>query len=502
MAKDENPDKKKKKSEEVADYESLLDDFTTIFDDSGEESGDSKVDHDGLALSELLGEDVTMTIEPVKDEESESGSEEDISEFTQELEGLDLEEFTESDEAGKTDEKEEITVEDNTNETLTSEHGIDELTDSYGGGDLTVEKPEEEAAAVDDDSITQEIEALGFDDLPETVNADETMKEEEPAVADSADVQELENLDFGEISDIDVTFKEPEEETAAVDESGVTQEIEALGFDDLAEAVTPDEASEDEASAVVESADSQEPEGLDFESIADLDVSAEEVKEEEFSIDNGKEDTSIDIIAEEPSAAEMILDKEVTDSDSDYASILDQLDGGKAEEEETLDVSDAGELNILEDDDTDELSFADIEEPKVEESSEGETSEDSVFMDLDLDLDDDAEDFIAEEESAVSVASPDAGEDDFLGLSGVSGEGGGTTGGVSSATEVLFEGVEMDFEEQISLVTHAEILLAQKRTGEAAELLQRVAEGKGETHWVAKRLRIFGAQVQTPDTSE
>ena len=98
------------------------------------------------------------------------------------------------------------------------------------------------------------------------------------------------------------------------------------------------------------------------------------------------------------------------------------------------------------------------------------------------------------------MASPDAGEEDFLGLSGIGSESGGSAGGAGSATEVLFEGVEMNFDEQIALVTHAEILLAQKKTEEATELLRRVVEGKGETHWVAKRLRTFGAQVQKTDS--
>lgn len=505
MAKEENPDKKKKKSEEVADYESLLDDFTGIFNDSGEESGDSKVDHDGLALSELLGEDVTITAEPVEAEKSESGSEEELSDFTQKLEGFDLDEFTESDEAGETAGKEDITIEDSADETLTIDHGIDALTDIYNGSGPAVEEQEEEAtAAVDDSAATQEIEALGFDDLAESVTPDETMAEEEPAVDHSADTGELEGLDFGKISDTDQTVEEPEEEATAADDSAVTQEIEALGFDDLEETVIADEVVVEEADTAADSADSQEPEVLDFESVADLDVSAEEVKEDEFSIDNGMEDTSADTIVEEPvddSASEMILDEEVTVSDSDYASILDQLDGGKAEEEETLDVSDVEELNILEDDDTGEISFVDIEKPE-EESSDVEASEDSVFMDLDLDFDDEEEDFVPEEEPAVSVASPVTGEDDFLGLSGISGEGGGSSGGVGSATEVLFEGVEMNFDEQIALVTHAEILLAQKKNEEATELLKRVVDEKGETHWVAKRLRTFGAQVQKPDTSE
>jgi len=504
MAKEENPDKKKKKSGEVADYESLLDDFTSIFNESGEESGDSKVDHDGLALSELLGEDVTMTTEPVEAEETESGSEEELSDFTQEREGLDLDEFTESDDAGESAEKEKITIEDSADETLTIEHGINKLTDIYGGGDLAVDEPEDDATVVDDSAATQEIKALGFDDVSESGTPDEAVKEAKPAVDGGADTNELEGLGIGDLSDFDFTVEDQEEEAAATDDSAVTKEIEALGFDDLDETVTPDKAVLEEADTAVESADSQDMELLDFESIADLDVSAKEVQEDEFSIDNGMEDTSTDTIAEEPvddSAAEMILDEEVTVSDSDYASILDQLDGRKTEEEETFDVSDVEELNILEDDDTGEISFVDSEKPE-EESSDIETSDDSVFMDLDLDLGDEVEDFIAEDEPVVSVASPDAGENDFLGLSGVSSEGGGYSGGVSSPTEVLFEGVEMNFDEQVALVTHAEILLAQKKIEEATDILRRVADGKGETHWVAKRLRTFGAQVQTTDSSE
>ncbi|MFA6472924.1 MAG: hypothetical protein WCU00_12880, partial [Candidatus Latescibacterota bacterium] len=84
-------------------------------------------------------------------------------------------------------------------------------------------------------------------------------------------------------------------------------------------------------------------------------------------------------------------------------------------------------------------------------------------------------------------------EPDFLGLSGIPSkpEKSAKQPSPSSRTDVLFDGVTMDFDDQIDLVTHAELLLAQGKRKEAAEIFHQLSEKKGVTHWVSKRLRQF-----------
>ena len=87
-------------------------------------------------------------------------------------------------------------------------------------------------------------------------------------------------------------------------------------------------------------------------------------------------------------------------------------------------------------------------------------------------------------------------EDDFLKLAeeeGAQEEDSGPLGGVtdvseSSLGEVMLEGIKMDIPEQISSVTKAELLLAQGKEKEAADLLKHIADSKGVTPWVSKRL--------------
>ena len=52
----------------------------------------------------------------------------------------------------------------------------------------------------------------------------------------------------------------------------------------------------------------------------------------------------------------------------------------------------------------------------------------------------------------------------------------------------------MDFDEQVKNVTLAEVLLAQGKKEEAAELFNSVASQKGVTYWVEKRIRALKAQ--------
>lgn len=85
---------------------------------------------------------------------------------------------------------------------------------------------------------------------------------------------------------------------------------------------------------------------------------------------------------------------------------------------------------------------------------------------------------------------------DFLGLTGVSPQENRAPGKPAGQMEVLFEGVEMSFEDQTDDVTLAELLLAQGKKKEAAELFQQISRNKGTTFWVAKRLRALSASME------
>ncbi|MHB9030368.1 MAG: hypothetical protein ACYC9O_16505 [Candidatus Latescibacterota bacterium] len=99
---------------------------------------------------------------------------------------------------------------------------------------------------------------------------------------------------------------------------------------------------------------------------------------------------------------------------------------------------------------------------------------------------------IAEPKSAVP---PEKTEMDFLGLSSIS-PAGKSSKRADVSMEVLFEGVEMSFSEQIDTVTLGELLLAQGKKKEAVECFQEVAKKKGMTNWVAKRLRLLSSNSE------
>lgn len=89
-------------------------------------------------------------------------------------------------------------------------------------------------------------------------------------------------------------------------------------------------------------------------------------------------------------------------------------------------------------------------------------------------------------------------EEDFLGLTGLAPQEIRKAGSATQRTEVLYEGVEMNFEDQTADVTLAELLLAQGKREEAADIFKRVSRNKGVTSWVAKRLRYLSATSEKP----
>lgn len=97
-----------------------------------------------------------------------------------------------------------------------------------------------------------------------------------------------------------------------------------------------------------------------------------------------------------------------------------------------------------------------------------------------------------EDPPVAPVAENTDDEDDFLGLCGVT----GGAGEDMAEVEVLFEGVEMSFDEHVSKVTLAEVLLSQGKEEEADTLFKDVADNKGLTHWVAGRLDVVSVSAR------
>ncbi len=93
----------------------------------------------------------------------------------------------------------------------------------------------------------------------------------------------------------------------------------------------------------------------------------------------------------------------------------------------------------------------------------------------------------AQKTPAPEPAEAEGGKD-FLGLENTGGSKGSLKESVA-ASQVVYPGVEMDFDEQISAVTLAEVYLAQGKRDKAVELYRTVAKNRGVTAWVAQRLR-------------
>lgn len=208
---------------------------------------------------------------------------------------------------------------------------------------------------------------------------------------------------------------------------------------------------------------------------------------------------------EDISESNVVIVESEADLDAGYASILEELgndtespETGKLVDEDVLTLGDeeSGELSFVGLDTADE-SVSDQDETAMEavadimEEPEGE----SDSMNLDFGLEDtDVEAPDADKEPAIIIPTAETEEEeDFLGLSDSGGKKQDKADFLDvdsgALTDVLFEGVEMDFDEQATMVTRAELLLAQKKKDEAAKLYKEVAEKKGTTFWVEKRLR-------------
>ncbi|MCE5250827.1 hypothetical protein LLG96_11465 [bacterium] len=428
MAREKNSGNEKKKKTGDSEYEGLLNEFANIFTDEEKESPGQSKDHDGLALSELLGEDLTI-------------------------------------------------------DTLTQ--GISVSEDDQGGYE----------------EITKEFEDNGLGDFSESSPLSEIPVEEDEMRADEEAVEETVSDDNIEITgnpmeELDSIFGEQNgdgyKESAGESDFSVVSEEMAVDLN-----MKDSEESDDELASLFSALTSEdkqevaEDSGSEFASVKEL----ETVGNIGTSGESGGDYSSL--LSEFDDEKDVQAADESTD---DYASIIDDLENGKSDEAPEDTGEEEGAVPV--EGDTGEFNFVGIDDDKEPEATAQEETarEDTDFMDIDLGLDEDTEETpVTEENPAVTVPSPEKEEDDFLGLSSVGTtkeSGAGAPGGGSVSAEVLFDGIEMDFDDQIALVTRAELLLAQKKNQEAAELLKQVSQQKGVTHWVAKRLRLLNPQSE------
>ena len=242
----------------------------------------------------------------------------------------------------------------------------------------------------------------------------------------------------------------------------------------------------------------------EFEKL-DLSSISEELEADTVTAQPGThEKLEMDVIAEDSAEPDIKKPEFVIEEDQGgYASLLSQLENEEKPEEHAeskegklevdltyLELEKLDGLDFEELSDKDEytrdadrkaaLSYRDTQElPSLDD----EPADEPALMDAEAD----------KEVSADVIDEPEkpAQEMDFLGLSGIQSKPEKSGKPVLSRTEVLFEGVEMDFDEQVDAVTHAELLLAQGKRKEAAEAFQQLSETKGVTHWVNKRLRLL-----------
>ncbi len=202
-------------------------------------------------------------------------------------------------------------------------------------------------------------------------------------------------------------------------------------------------------------------------------------------------------------------DKEPTTTE-ELESALEVADAEEVDEEAG---SEEGEKLILDDFSLDEetLPAESGKEEEIEisesefslgEDEEGTTGEFTMPDEMEAEGEEDTVSFAdlaskGEDDGGIVISmAGEEEEDDFLRLADEEGpqkEDSGPLGGVAdvgktSLAEVLLEGIEMDIPEQVSSVTKVELLLAQGKEKEAADLLKHIADRKGVTPWVSKRL--------------
>jgi hypothetical protein len=441
--------KKKNTEEETPGYEDLLDGFA--FE---EKKGEENPDLDGLALSQLLGEDgeLRMPGEKTKSGMFDSIAADEYADFAKQFEEIDLTALTiEGGEGKKTPSEEEAAVETEPSEKAEENPSLADsseyasiLSQMDGGSD---------AESAGEASGEFGLEDLRLEEMPEILDSEGEGRAELLSALDTA--SELPSL-VEEDSAVEAVDQLHDE---ALPPIGDTPSLSG-------EEATADSSQDSDAASILSRAFPEQEQGMAADSSMDEEMAAMyagilSADEETASAENSADSDEVSMIAEGLSVEEEPPADTVSEEDAMYASALEDM------LKEPGDAESSGEP------------------PEMLPDDKGGAAADEVSV----------ESLFEKEEppSVEAAAEPPAAEEehDFLGLGGLGGNIPKTASKKKSGSDVLFEGVEMDFEEQIAQVTLAELLLAQGKKKEAADLFLEVSKRKGVTHWVAKRLRLL-----------
>lgn len=338
--------------------------------------------------------------------------------------------------------------------------GDDKSLQSNEAGELA---GSEVANDADSDDVAEDI-SLDFGGGPDALEEDESHAER--SGVGMLDTDAAEGVITGEFTmdEIDLDLSVAPEPDSGGGTSGrgkeITGEFPAVADDDAREAVEIDDMLSEEKS--VESAGEETVNGEYAHILADFGGEPDETAGDDASLDEDAASLVMD-------GADIGIGEDDHDRSGTYS---DALAGFTDEPESAADSDDA----VTGDED---------------EETDGGLDFESDFSGDDLFSGDEDEELTAAAPPAPVQSEAKADDDDFLGLGGMSSEGGGDEGRFGGTTEVLSEGVEMDFDDQIGKVTLAEVLLSQGKHDDALKLYLEIEKKKGVTPWVTERLAML-----------
>jgi len=420
------------------DYESLVREMSSKDDDKSDTSEKSNLDSN--ALSEILGE------EPDRDDDGKTDESQRSGDGDEDLGGL----FDELEVEAQNSVKDEIELDDDSAES----HG-----DGSGAGNGGGHVPVSPIMEIDDSSgdYSSLLSSFGSDDS--STGADGASGGQDDAGTDEDGLDILDGM-----LDDEKKVEPPLEDTA---------ERLAVNLDDDNQAAAPEE---------------------DF-TLEDISGGDESAETDIVAEDKGSAAEDVTVSGKAGSDGEDegdgfdfdLLGEDSGKGDSGGFDVI-SADGQKSGESPDVDLpgepdEGAGAGSGTEDAD---LIGESAEEPAVDLFGSSEESGEEGIVDL-FGSDEEADMFAGEEAAPPQKESKEE-EDDFLGLGATK-----DTGGVGAGTEVLYEGVELAFDTQIKIATIAELTLAQGNFDEAKRLFEELADNKGVTSWVAKRLNMLGS---------
>ena len=359
-------------------------------------------------------------------------------------------------------------------------------------------------------------DGLALSELLEGIKADE---EGEPANEDillefgrNNETQRLsglfDKLDELALDEISMGEKTREETDSVLDEeinldtmdlSGMTEKVEE---DTLWDPKKFEQAIEDEnidyASLLsqLEAGKTSELEKIDTDipDESDTDISELKIQEVESTEEPFSFDFNLEQLAPEENIPEITLEEAYETSESieptentEYSSFVTDL-VSETSEEPVEDISETAESPAISDEIELDVSAPIDYNKLVEESfSSAEKETETEAADVVSATAQESEEltgsfkFLDDEEPVIPKVEEK--KEDFLGI-----EGAGANSSKAIYAEMLFEGITMDFDDQISHVTLAELLLSQGKKDEAIDHYKFVAENGGSTYWVEKRL--------------